>query len=287
MAENPARGTWPGRWRGAARGGYVASVSDPEDGPKMDPSQLPTFLADDLAGRGGEARIHLAADEITHVRAARIRPGARLAVTDGKGRCWEGELVELDRRRARCRLPRALPVRPPLPLRVWAPVANRDRSLWLVEKVVELGASAVTWIEWERLRSVGDAGRSEGFRRRAGKRVRAAVTQSGGSWLPRLDGPLTLEEALAGHDGAGWLADVSGPSLLAGGALRDPCRSGHRSPLTLAVGPEGGLTRAERRRCVEAGFELVSLGRGTLRFETAAIAAVALASAILENLEGT
>ena len=80
---------------------------------------------------------------------------------------------------------------------------------------------------------------------------------------------------------------MSGPSLLAGGALRDPCRSGHRSPLTLAVGPEGGLTRAERRRCVEAGFELVSLGRGTLRFETAAIAAVALASAILENLEGT
>ncbi len=246
---------------------------------------MPTFLADGLAGREPGTSVDLAADEVPHLRAARIRRGARLAITDGAGRRWEAELVELGRRGARCRLVRGLPARPPLPVGVWAPVANRDRSLWLLEKVVELGASAVSWIEWDRSRSVGDAGRSAGFRRRAEARARAAMTQSGGSWLPRLRGPVSLLEALAGHEGAGWLADVDGHSPLVGASV--PVRLRHRSgeALTIAVGPEGGLTPAERRRCAEAGFEPVSLGRRTLRFETAAVAALAVASAILDNRE--
>ena len=231
------------------------------------------------------------ADEASHLRAARIRAGGRFAVTDGQGRRWESELVVLGRRGARCRLLRPLPVRPRLPVRVWAPVANRDRSLWLVEKVVELGACAVTWVEWERSRSVGDAGRSEGFRRRAAARARAALTQSGRSWLPRLCGPVTPEEALAAHDGVGWFADAEGRPAFAGGALRpslrDPLSARSGAALTVAVGPEGGLTEEERRRCAGAGFARVSLGRGTLRFETAAVAALALAAAILDHGEET
>ena len=246
---------------------------------------MPTFLADGLAGREPGAWADLAADEVPHLRAARIRSGARLAITDGAGRRWEAELVELGRRGARCHLLRSLPARPPLAVGVWAPVANRDRSLWLIEKVVELGASAVTWIEWDRSRSVGDAGRSEGFRRRAEARARTAMTQSGRSWLPRLRGPVSLEEALADHEGMGWLADVDGHSPLVAASVPERLRNRSGHPLTVAVGPEGGLTRAERRCCMEAGFEPVSLGRGTLRFETAAVAALALASAILDKGE--
>ena len=247
---------------------------------------LPTFLADGLAGREPGERADLAVDEAAHLRTARIQPGARLVVTDGAGRRWEGELVTLERNRARCRLLRALPAGPPPRVRVWAPVANRDRSLWLVEKVVELGVAAVTWVEWDRSRSVGDAGRSRGFRRRAERRARAALKQSGRSWLPRLDGPLRLEEALHGHDGAGWLADPAGRPPFAGRGPGDSFPPRARRTLTVAVGPEGGVTPDERRRCGEAGFERISLASGTLRFETAAIAAVACASAILENAEG-
>lgn len=246
---------------------------------------MPTFLADGLAGREPGAWADLGADEVPHLRAARIRHGDRLALTDGAGHRWEAELVELGRRRARCHLLRARPVRPPLALGVWAPVANRDRSLWLLEKVVELGASAVTWIEWDRSRSVGDAGRSEGFRRRAEARARAAMTQSGRSWLARLRGPVSLEEALADHEGAGWLADAGGHPPLVGASVPERLRARLGHALTVAVGPEGGLTPPEHRRCAEAGFEPVALGRGTLRFETAAVAALALASAILEDGE--
>lgn len=244
-----------------------------------------TFFADGLSGLEAGARAELASDDARHVRAARLRPGSRLAVTDGAGRRWEAELVSLERRRASCRLLAPLPPVPALPLHLWAPVANRDRSLWLVEKAVELGAATITWIEWERSRSVADAGRADGFLRRAEARARAALKQSGRSWLPRLHGSLLPEEVLGRYDGAGWLADAEVRPLLDAGIARRRAGRGAGNALTVAVGPEGGLTRPERRLCLEAGFEPVSLGPAALRFETAAVVAVAVAAAMLADDE--
>ncbi len=163
-------------------------------------------------------------------------------------------------------------------------MANRDRSLWLVEKVVELGAAAITWIEWERSRAVADAGRSAGFLRRAEGRARAALKQSGRGWLPRLEGPVTPEQAFGRREGDGWLADAEGQRLA--GAIARGSEGGRAGrPLTVAVGPEGGLTGPERRRCLEADFTLVSLSPATLRFETAAVVVVAAAAALLADGE--
>jgi 16S rRNA (uracil1498-N3)-methyltransferase len=53
------------------------------------------------------------------------------------------------------------------------------------------------------------------------------------------------------------------------------------APITIALGPEGGLERAERDALAEAGFTPVSLGGNILRFETAGIAALAVARALL------
>ncbi len=264
-------------------------VSDPEDGAGRESTRWrtspQTFFADGLAGLEAGARASLASDEVGHIRAARIRRRRRLVVIDGAGSRWEAELVALDRRRASCRLLAPLPPEPALPLHLWAPVAHRDRSLWLVEKVVELGAATITWIEWERSRSVADAGRSDGFLRRAEGRARAALKQSGRGWLPRLEGPLTPAEAFGRHEGAGWLADTAGRPLRGGAIARGSEEGPAGRPLTVAVGPEGGLTSPERRRCSEAGFEPVSMSRATLRFETAAVVAVASAAAMLADDE--
>ena len=276
--------------RGAAAKAFAAKRAEVGgDGPPATDT-LPLvsdqmFFADGLAGLEAGSRIELASDEAGHVRAARIRPGHRLVVIDGAGSRWEAELVALDRRRAGCRLLVPLPPEPALPLHVWAPVANRDRSLWLVEKVVELGAATITWMEWERSRSVADAGRSAGFLRRAESRARAALKQSGRSWLSRLEGPVAPEEALGRHEGAGWLADVEGRPLLGGATAPGSWGGRAGRPLTVAVGPEGGLTGPERCRCLEAGFEVVSLSPATLRFETAAVVAVAAAAAMLAGNE--
>jgi 16S rRNA (uracil1498-N3)-methyltransferase len=65
------------------------------------------------------------------------------------------------------------------------------------------------------------------------------------------------------------LADAAGstpPETLGQGAL------------TVVIGPEGGLTDAERQSIVTAGYRPTALGPHTLRFETAALAAAAVAT---------
>ena len=50
-----------------------------------------------------------------------------------------------------------------------------------------------------------------------------------------------------------------------------------RGSLTVALGPEGGFSETEVARAREAGAVVASLGPHTLRTETAAVVAVALA----------
>ena len=47
-------------------------------------------------------------------------------------------------------------------------------------------------------------------------------------------------------------------------------------PVQWAVGPEGGFSEAEVATLRAAGFQPVALGRATLRFDTAALAALAV-----------
>jgi 16S rRNA (uracil1498-N3)-methyltransferase len=66
--------------------------------------------------------------------------------------------------------------------------------------------------------------------------------------------------------GSRWLALQTGT---AAPALLD------QSPVTVIIGPEGGLTEKELETATSAGFHRISLGLHTLRFETAALAAAA------------
>jgi 16S rRNA (uracil1498-N3)-methyltransferase len=75
--------------------------------------------------------------------------------------------------------------------------------------------------------------------------------------------------------------DVSGEAIRPEHAL---------APVTIAVGPEGGFEAEELRRLRDARFRPVSLGANVLRFETAAVAALAIVRAALgaspENANG-
>ncbi len=57
---------------------------------------------------------------------------------------------------------------------------------------------------------------------------------------------------------------------------------GSRAPIAFAVGPEGGWAEEELAQFSAAGWRSVTLGSTILRAETAAIAALAAAAAILD-----
>jgi 16S rRNA (uracil1498-N3)-methyltransferase len=52
------------------------------------------------------------------------------------------------------------------------------------------------------------------------------------------------------------------------------------TPVHLVIGPEAGLSDTEEAALRDAGFQAVSLGERILRTETAALAALAMLSAV-------
>jgi 16S rRNA (uracil1498-N3)-methyltransferase len=106
----------------------------------------------------------------------------------------------------------------------------------------------------------------------------SALTQSGGAWLPAIlpdvPGDKVVEMV---EPGVHFLLDVAGEPILSVPVS---------APLTIAMGPEGGLDDDERERLALAGWMPVSLGVTTLRFETAGTAALAIArAAFAANVE--
>ena len=220
-------------------------------------------------------------DEVRHIRAARLRPGAELRLTDGEGGLWAARLDSLTGNRARCVLLETISSPPDLNVELAFGIGSKQRTLWLVEKAVELGVLGLQPIEFRRSNSVSDAARAPVFWEKARRRAAAALTQCGGSRLPTMGAPCPLEEYLSGL--ASRRDDLrvalvqhgedSLPELLTN-------RPGANGWIRLLVGPEGGMAPAEQAACRAAGFCLATLGERVLRFETAAIAAASAVSLI-------
>lgn len=237
----------------------------------------PTLYTEDELGQPGQV-VELADGERSHLRALRLSPGDRVRVTDGRGALWDGALGE----GATVRLDEAAEAASAIPVELAFGVASRDRTLWLVEKAVELGALGLQPVEMARSRSVADAGRSEAFWGKARRRAVSALKQCGGARLPEVRPACELHAYLAHAGGA------AGPRVIldrtADATLRRRLEgwSGRR-PARILLGPEGGLRDEERAACLDAGFRLAGLGRRVLRLETAAAAALAVAGQELDS----
>ena len=158
-------------------------------------------------------------------------------------------------------------------IELWAPVGDRERMLWLAEKATELGLSAWRPVIYRRSRSVSPRGEGEAFREKVRARMISALEQSGGARLPEILPESTLDRALAEPTAVHRiLLDPAGDSL-----HHTMSRfSDQDSPCTLALGPEGGLDPDERDLLLDAGWRPASLGPNVLRFESAAVAALAI-----------
>ena len=213
--------------------------------------------------------------EARHAKVRRMVPGEQLRLVDGAGTVAWGQLVRLGKTHASVEVTRVELVEPPAAIHLMAPVADRERMLMLAEKATELGVCSWRPVVWRRSRGVSPRGEGIAFHGKARSRMIAALTQSGGAWLPSMHPEAMLEHALAATPaGARWLLDADGePATL---RETDP-------PITIAVGPEGGIEPEERDALLGAGFRPVKVGPLTLRFETAAIAALALARTLVKE----
>lgn len=214
-----------------------------------------------------------------HAAVKRLQVGNAVRLSGGDGRRIHGHIASLAKRRLEIDCdPASLEVVRALPhVALWAPVGDRDRMLLLAEKAVELGVSAWRSVVYRRSRSVTPRGEGEAFLAKLRLRMIAALEQCGSAWLPVLEAEMDASEAIAtAASGHALLLDAFGPPM--GEVLAEM-----HQPLVVACGPEGGLEPAERDAFEEAGWRTASLGANVLRFETAGIAALALARALLKT----
>jgi 16S rRNA (uracil1498-N3)-methyltransferase len=151
-----------------------------------------------------------------------------------------------------------------------------DRLEWAIEKCTELGATRIVPVIARRTDAhlaTAAAKRVERWRRIAHE----AAQQSRRLRPPQIDEVVRLKSALALEAPTRLLLNENEHSKKIFDALSEAA-----TPVIFAVGPEGGWAEDELSQFDAAGWRSVSLGAAILRAETAAIAALAAAAAILD-----
>jgi 16S rRNA (uracil1498-N3)-methyltransferase len=221
-------------------------------------------------------------DVVRHVLVLRLQPGDSIALFNGDGGEYSAELVDVERRSARVKIREFRPVElePPYRLTLAQGIAGGDKMDWLIEKAVELGASA--FVPLTTARSVVRLAGERAQRRQQHWQgvVRASCEQCGrnrladvmpvqdiGAWLdalPREPEPGELRLLLSPRASISFSALPEAPP---------------QGGVTVLIGPEGGLSADEEAAAVEQGFNAVGLGPRILRTETAGIAVLAALAA--------
>ena len=192
-----------------------------------------------------------------------------------------------------------------LAIRLVQTLIKPERFDWLVQKATELGVERMSPVITSRslIRVRGDSStrpsRISGRMARWRRIATEAAQQCGRATVPRIDPPAAFEEVLASLDSLGSdpkhstseasrlgsdptqrILQSPAKSLTLLPTLTTPGRSlreviGDRRNITsstILIGPEGDFTQGEVALAQRYGAVPVSLGRRTLRSETAAIA---------------
>lgn len=224
-----------------------------------------------VAGR----HVSLSEGDARHVNVLRLGIGERVGLRDGAGLIASGLLVKLARTQALVEVDELRRVEPLPAVHLMVPIADRDRMLWLAEKAAELNATSWRPVLWHRSKSVSPRGDGPAFRSKVRLRMIAALLQSRSAWLPELYPDATVERGIAAvPDGVRLVLDAAGGTMSTFTVA---------APVTIAIGPEGGFEQAELDSLQTAGFVAVSLTDSILRFETAAVAGIAVARSMLRR----
>lgn len=208
-----------------------------------------------------------------HARVRRLAVGDLVRLTDGAGTLGFGTIARVAKSAMDVTIESTSSVGAPSPVHLFVPVADRDRMLWLAEKATELAVTSWHPVVFSRSRSVWPRGEGEQFAAKVRARMIAALEQSAGAWLPEVHRECEVSAAARSFAELPRLVlDRSGEPMLA---------TRFRRAVALLVGPEGGIEPEELATLESGGWKRVALGATTLRFETAAVAATAVARAAL------
>lgn len=227
---------------------------------------LPFFYTEAL----NDPIILLEEDTSKHITGVlRMKVGAELLLTDGKGSKAHAVITDDHRKRCTVKVITVDKEPPPQPRVAIAIslVKNAARFEWFLEKATEIGVGEIIPLLCERTEK-------EKFRHdRMNNILVSAMLQSQQTWLPLLHPPTAFTEVLefsaySNRYIAHCLPQQKQP-------LYGFSKQLHEGSLML-IGPEGDFTEKEIEAALQKGFVPVTLGNTRLRTETAGMVAAAL-----------
>lgn len=208
------------------------------------------------------------AHHIQHVRRAKL--GDPLVLFNGTGGEYLSSITSIRRSKVEVDIVSYDPVNreSSLTIMLGIGILKREAMNNAVEKAIELGVTSIVPVETDS---------TSVTRTHFGKRrdnwlqvIQSACEQSGRTLLPTLHEVLSFNQWLDFADGD--LKLLASP--LTGNGLK--CIESTPQSVCVLIGPEGGISKNEEQRALDAGFVLVSMGSRILRAETAPAALVAI-----------
>ena len=233
--------------------------------------RIPRFYVDAPLLSGTE--IDLPEGVANHcARVLRLKSGAPLILFNGLGGEYSATLSTIEKRRVCVSLGEydEREAESPLQVSVAQAVSKGERMDYTIQKAVELGVSQIEPLVAQRTVVNLKGERAEKRRDHWQGVVIAACEQSGRNRVPDVMPLVDFKQ---------WIAEPrEGLKLVLHHRAAQDLRSMAQpmGPVTLLIGPEGGLTEQEITLAEQAGFVSVCLGPRVLRTETAALTTLSI-----------
>jgi 16S rRNA (uracil1498-N3)-methyltransferase len=198
------------------------------------------------------------------VRVLRMKTGDQLLLLNGKGLIIEAEILDEHPKKCQVKVLNSKTlVREDGGVHLAiAPTKNLDRIEWLTEKIVEIGATKLSFIQTENSERVN-------LKRERIERIAiSALKQAKHDFLLEIEDLISFKDFIKKYP-TGSIAHC----IESEKKSIEVVKSSNR----ILIGPEGDFTQKEVDLALESGYEALNLGTARLRTETAGLVAVTLA----------
>jgi 16S rRNA (uracil1498-N3)-methyltransferase len=198
------------------------------------------------------------------VRVLRMKIGDQLLLLNGKGLIVEAEICDEHPKKCQVKvLNSTILVREEGGVHLAiAPTKNLDRIEWLTEKIVEIGATKLSFIQTENSERVN-------LKRERIERIAiSALKQAKHDFLLEIEDLISFKDFIKKYPTGSIAHCIESEKK----SIEEVIVSNR-----ILIGPEGDFTQKEVDLALESGYEALNLGTARLRTETAGLVAVTLA----------
>ena len=221
-------------------------------------------------------RIIFSGSAFKHVRSLRISFHETVTLLDENANLYQARLTDLGKHSAVFQIIQRMPVQKKRSgILLAQAVIKNDRMNMVFQKATELGVDGILpFISRYTVVKI----KKENFITRSNKIIQEAVGQSMRQHIPELFNPTTYQELIASMSGVQKILFHNGPGTPPLHDFTDLLKQPER--IMLIIGPEGGFSNDELQYADDHKVVVAGLGNNVLRAETAAIAAISIASFI-------